>query len=587
MVTRSPICTVVGHVDHGKSSILDQIRGSNIVSKEAGAITQAIGASIVPIDTIKKRCGKLLEQTKMDFNIPGLLFIDTPGHEAFTNLRKRGGNLADIAILVIDINEGLKPQTIEAIEILKTYKTPFIIAFNKVDKIQGWKTDRKKNMVETLNSLSPDASVKFETKFYQVVGQLSEQGLNTDRWDRVSDYTQQLAIIPCSAITGEGLPEILMLVSGLAQRFLNNNLDCDSEGFAKGTILELKEDKGLGKTVNVILYDGKLKVNDTIVLGTVNEPIITKVRALLEPKPLAEMMDKKNIYKSTKEVHAATGIKISAPNLENAMSGMPIRSCKPEDAEKVAEEIKNEIEEVMIETDKEGIVIKADALGSLEALSKLLRDNDVPIRKATIGDIAKLDISDAESSYEKDPTHSCILAFNSNISKDIIVPDHVKIISSNVIYHIIETYKEWSEEMAKNEDARELDSLVRPFKFEVMSQYIFRQSNPAVFGADLIAGVIKVGSPLMKNNKNIGRVKGIKVNNENVKKAEGPKEVPLSVEGATIGRQIDGGDIIYSDIQDEEFKKLKELKKHLSKEELEVMKEIARIRRVNNPVWGI
>jgi translation initiation factor 5B len=587
MVKRSPICTVVGHVDHGKSSILDQVRGSNIVSKEAGAITQAIGASIVPIDTLKKLCGDLLKQLNMNFTIPGLLFIDTPGHEAFTNLRKRGGNLADIAILVVDINEGLKPQSIEAMEILKNYKTPFVIALNKVDLTHGWKSNPKEMLIKNINSQNPQTINNFETKFYECIGQICEQGFNADRFDRVSDYTKQIAVIPCSAKTREGIPELLMILSGLAQKFLNDNLNCDVNGFAKGTILEVKEDKGLGKTIDVILYDGMLKTNDTIIIGTLNEPIVTKVRALLEPAPLAEMRDAKSKFKSTKQVFAAIGTKISAPNLENAMSGMPIRSCSKDDIEKVKKEIQREIEEVVIETDNEGIIIKADSLGSLEAMIKILRDSDIKIRKATLGDISKFDISEAESNYEQNPLYSCILAFNSKLPSDLNVPENVKIISSNVIYEIIETHQKWCEDTIKKEEAKELDGLVRPCKFQVMPQYIFRQSNPAVFGADIQSGVMYRNMPVMKDNKNVGKIKSIEEKKENKSKVEAPTEVAVSMDHVTIGRQIQPGDILYSDINEDDFRKLKELKKHLKPAELEILKEIARIRRENNPVWGV
>jgi len=135
---RQPIITVLGHVDHGKTTLLDKIRKTAIAAKEAGGITQAIGTTEIPTNVIKTLCGKLLERFKIKLIISGLLFIDTPGHEAFTTLRKRGGSIADLAILVIDINEGIMPQTIESLEILKVSRIPFIIALNKIDRIKGW-----------------------------------------------------------------------------------------------------------------------------------------------------------------------------------------------------------------------------------------------------------------------------------------------------------------------------------------------------------------------------------------------------------------------------------------------------------------
>ncbi|MBS3127750.1 translation initiation factor IF-2, partial [Candidatus Woesearchaeota archaeon] len=321
---RKVLISVLGHVDHGKTSLLDKIRSTTVTEGEAGLITQSIGASIIPIETIKRVCKDLLKN--QNITIPGLLAIDTPGHAAFTSLRKRGGALADIAILVIDINEGFKPQTIEALEILKSAKTPFIIAANKIDLLKGW---QKKDtfLLSSLPEQKPETIQVLETKMYELVGKLNElQNINADRFDRVQDYTQQVAIVPISAKSGEGLPELLMVLIGLAQKYLEQSLKIHVNGPAKGTVLETKEDKGLGSTVDVILYDGSLKVNDTIVIAGLHGPIVTKVKALFEPYPHADMREKKTKYVSVKVAHAATGVKIAAKELEGALVGMPLLS---------------------------------------------------------------------------------------------------------------------------------------------------------------------------------------------------------------------------------------------------------------------
>ncbi len=584
MTIRSPLCVILAHVDHGKTSILDNIRGSAITKGEAGGITQAIGASIIPLDTIKKICGKLLETLKMNFTIPGLLFIDTPGHASFTSLRKRGGNLADIAILVIDINEGLKPQTLESIEILKNYKTPFIIAANKIDLIAGWNSSDK-SIVANIQEQGQTIQQLLDKKIYELVGKLSEMGFDSERFDRVDDFTKRIAIVPTSAKTGEGIPELLMILSALAQKFLETCLECNVDGDAKGTVLEVKEEKGLGKSMDVILYDGSLKRNDTIVIGTLTEPIVTKVKGLFEPMPLKEMRDKKSNFKAVKEVNAATGVKIAANDIDEVLSGMPIRSCSKEQVEKVKEEIKAEVEEVIIQTDKEGIVVKTDSLGSLEALDKLLKEKNIQIKKASIGNITKKDISDAEANYEKDPLKSVILGFNVTSDSE---PDNVKIISNNVIYKLIEDFEKWQVEERKKIEAKELDELVTPCKFQLMKGYVFRQNNPAVVGADVLAGTIKVGTPLMKEDgKDITEVKSMQAEQENIDKAERGKQVAVSMEGVTVGRQINEGETLYSSIPEDHFRKLKKLKKYLTEEEKAILKEVAQIKRKANPVWGV
>ena len=289
MTIRKVLLTVVGHVDHGKTSLLDKIRRTAVAKAEAGGITQAIGVSIIPLDTIQKICGKLLDVFKGKLTVPGLLAIDTPGHAAFTSLRKRGGSLADIAILVVDINEGFKPQTIESLEILKANKVPFVIAANKIDLINAWQYDPNKNLLDNINALDYNIQGAFEKKMYDLVNKISEFNLPAERFDRIQDYTQQIAIIPISALSGQGIPELLMVLTGLAQRFLEKNLQIEEKGFGKGTILEVKEEKGLGTTLDVILYNGSLKVGDTLIIGDVEQPIIAKIRALMEPAELSEM----------------------------------------------------------------------------------------------------------------------------------------------------------------------------------------------------------------------------------------------------------------------------------------------------------
>lgn len=590
MPVRSPVCTMVGHVDHGKSSILDQIRGTAVVAGEAGKITQAIGASIIPLTTIQKICGPLLETLKLKFTIPGLLFIDTPGHAAFTALRKRGGNLADIAVVVIDINEGIMPQTQEAIEILKTYKTPFIIAANKIDIIPGYKP-LQGNLLQNLSAQATSVQEKIETKLYELVGRLHELGFAAERFDRVSDHTKQIAIVPTSALTGDGIPELLMVITGLAQKYLEQTLKVAIKGPAKGIILEVKEEKGLGTTLDVIIYDGTLKINDTIVIAGLEAPIITKVRALFEPAPLAEMREKKTKFSPVNQVTAATGVKISAPNIEQTVAGMPLQVATPPTLEKIKQTIQKELQEVLIETEKSGLIVKADTLGSLEAVDKLLKETDIPIKKASIGHISKKDISEAAAMLEQDPLKAVILGFNVKISPEAeqaAKTTKVKILTSPIIYKLIEDLQSWQTGEKKRREAEKLAGLIRPCKIQIMKGYIFRQSRPAVFGVDIQEGIIKPGTPLMKQDGSpLKEIKSIQLEQETIEKAEQGKQVAISVQGITVGRQVFEGDTLLSDIPETHFRKLKELKQHLSKQEIQLLKEIAEIKRKENPVWGI
>jgi translation initiation factor 5B len=582
---RQILVTVVGHVDHGKTSVLDKIRGTAVTEGEAGLITQAIGASIIPIETIRRVCGKLLDALKLDITIPGILAIDTPGHAAFTSLRKRGGNLADIAIVVVDINEGFKPQTEEAIEFLKESKTPFIIAANKIDLIARWQSSEKP-LIQSITGQAPEVQKAFEEKMYSIVGQLHEKfGMESERFDRVSDYSKQVAIVPTSAKTGEGIPELLMVLTGLAQKYFEQCLKCDITGPAKGTVLEVKEEKGLGKTLDIIIYDGTLRVGDQIIIGNIGEPIVAKVKALFEPAPLSEMRTKKAKFKSVKEVSAATGVKISAPGAEDAIAGMPLLASK--DLEKAKEEVQKQVEEVLIETDKEGIVIKADSLGSLEAMLNMLRERNIPIRKAMIGDITKKDLVDAKSMKEKDPLMAVVLGFNVNLPDDIKA-ENVKVITSEIIYELIEKLEKWQEGEKRRQEAKALESLVQPCKIEVLKGYVFRQSNPAVVGVHIVEGELRPDTPLMKDDGTpLTSAKSLQSEQKNIEKAEKGKEVAVSLPNVTVGRQIKEGDVLFSAVPEEDFRKFKEHKDLLEGWQKTLLKQIAEIMRRKNSVWGV
>ena len=589
-IIRQPIVTILGHVDHGKTSLLDTIRHSTVTEREAGKITQAIGASIVPEQTIQRLCGKLLKKLNIELTIPGLLFIDTPGHAAFSTLRKRGGSLADIAIVVVDINEGFKPQTLEALEILKNSKTPFIIAANKIDLLPGWRK-QSEAILENISKQQEDVMRKIEERLYEIVGKLHELGFESERFDRVESYTKQIAIVPISAKTNEGLQELFMVLSGLTQKFMADKLKCDIAKGARGSILEVKEEPGLGKTVDVIIYEGYVKVNDIIVIGGLDKPIVTKVRALLEPKPLSEMMDKKSKFKGVKEICAANGVKIAAPEMDDVIAGMPIFAVGDgEDIEEIKAQVQQQIDEVMIETDKEGIIIKADAIGSLEALTTLLREKGISIRKAKIGKISKKDIIDAEAN-ENDSFARVILGFNIDVMPDAVSylnESGVKVISSNIIYKIIEDYEKWLTEEKKRIELEGLEKLGRGAKLLIMPNHTFRQSGPAIVGIDITAGMLKTNTQLMKaDGVPITRVKSLKNGEDNVSEAKAGTQLALAMDGITIGRQVHEKDVMYSFISEEDFKKLKEYKDYLSNDEKEVLKEIAEIMRNNNPTWGI
>ena len=372
---RQPIVAVLGHVDHGKTSLLDHIRGlgsdsrASVMDREAGGITQHIGATEVPSDILNELCAPLLGGKT--FDSPGLLFIDTPGHHSFSTLRSRGSSLADIAILIVDVMEGARPQTLESLRVLKNAKTPFVIAANKVDRIHGWDAQGGRAMALSMRNQTKDAVALFEKKYWELVGKFAEEGLNIERYDRVKDFTKDIALVPISAREGEGIQDLLAVVIGLAERYLTDQLT-DIEGSGEGTVLEMKEERGLGKTLDVILHRGSVSKGDEIVIATTEGGISTRVKGLFSPRGMSEMRDAGDRWDDTEVAHAASGLKISAPDLENVLAGTTLRVVHTDEERAEAIAAATAESELSIELDEEGVCIKADTVGGLEALAKEL-----------------------------------------------------------------------------------------------------------------------------------------------------------------------------------------------------------------------
>jgi translation initiation factor 5B len=582
---RTPIVVVMGHVDHGKTTLLDKIRGTTVAQSETGLITQHIGATEVPLAGIQEMCGA---HFGAEIQVPGLLFIDTPGHHAFTSLRSRGGSLADLAILIVDINEGFQPQTIESLNILKRFKTPFVVAANKIDRIGGWLTVSNAPFRASLKAQSARVEEELDTRVYELVGELFMYGFSADRYDRIRDFTKTVAIVPISAVTGEGVPDLLMVLVGLAQRFLKDNLKITVSGPGVGTILEVKEERGLGTTLDVILYDGELRAGDNVIVGTTREPVVTKIRALLKPKPLSEIRSEER-FLPVKHVVAASGVKVAAPKLENALAGSTLRVVSPADVETIAKEMKSELDSVRIDTEAEGLILKADTIGSLEALVGELKAKSIPIHMADVGPISRRDV--IRASAIKDPLLRAILAFNVEILPDALAEvqkSSVPAFSSAIIYSLMDSYETWVEERKMKMEQERLEAVIRPGSLRLLPDCVFRQSKPAIVGVQIIGGMIRTQVNLIREDGAVvGIIKGIQRQNENLGSASVGQEVAIAIDGPTVGRQIHEGDILYVNIPEKHARIVEqELKPKLSQDEREALEEFLEIKRRKDPFWG-
>ncbi|MDP2672492.1 MAG: GTP-binding protein [Nanoarchaeota archaeon] len=605
MTIRQPIVTVCGHVDHGKTSILDSLRNTSVQETEKGGITQKISFTSYPAEQLKKTC-PLIESSGIKLDIPGFLLIDTPGHAAFTNLRKRGGSLADLAVLVIDINEGIKPQTAEVIQILKHNKTPFLIALNKIDNISGWRTisrdeitksnlknpseiasrtDLKMGLKENIESQAMNIQNTFNERYMTLIGSLNSYGFDSDLYFNITDFTKKIALVPCSARTQQGIPELIMMLCGLSQKYLVDKLKLGED--AKGVILEIKKERS-GNYAEAILYDGQLKKSDQIALSNLDgKPLITKIRVLEEIEPLSAKFKPKEI------VHASTGLRMQliSGEKDEIFSGMPFEIYK-NNLQELKEKFKKQLSEsVNSLLEKHGIIAKADSLGSLEALLFLLKQNNIPVLKAGIGNIKKTDIVSAKANTEINELDAVILGFNVDIDEEaslLLKEAKIKILTNEVIYKLIEDAVEFRKQKAKEIEKRRLMELASLFKIKILHQYVFRNLNPAIFGIRVEAGKVKKGLSLIdEKGEKIGRLKNIQHEKKSIDEAAQDMEVAVSVPGVNFERVLKDKNYLYSDMSEQHFRNFKKNKDLLSSGEMKALQEIAEIKRKVKMDWGM
>ncbi|MFX1415262.1 MAG: translation initiation factor IF-2 [Promethearchaeota archaeon] len=580
---RSPIVTVLGHIDHGKTSLLDRMRGTAVQDREAAGITQHIGASFFPTETIEAICGDLLKSVKTGLTIDGLLFIDTPGHEAYLNLRRRGGAIADIAILVVDVNEGALTQTYESLKILQSGKTPFLVAANKLDKVPGWRDKEGMSLSRTIQAQALSTQNEIDRRIYEIVGALSANGYNSERFDRVEDFTNTIAIVPTSAKTGDGIPELLMVLSGLTQQYMKDRLRI-VEGPARGAILEVREETGLGITLDTIIYEGVLRKTDTIVVGGLDDVIVAKIRILLQPKELDEIRDPKEKFTPVSEVHAAAGVKIVAPDIEGAVAGAPVYAVtRAENLEGIKQKVRDEVSSIRIQRDSSGVILKTDTLGSLEAVTQFLQDRNVPVRIADVGTIVKRDVVEAMAAGDTDPLNAVILGFNVKFAPDIedLAAEYgVETFLNEVIYRLYDEYNAWLIVKREQAKAESLSSIIRPGKLELMPDYVFRNKDPAIVGVR-VHGILKPRTGLVNaEGKRVGTVLQIQDRSVTIDEATNGMEVAVSIRGPTIGRQVKNDEILYTDVPEKHILAMrKKFLDDLTPSEVEVLQEITEIKR--------
>eukprot|EP00796_Vickermania_ingenoplastis_P010590 gene10589-7357_t len=580
---RSPISCVLGHVDTGKTSLLDRIRRSNVQAGEAGGITQQIGATFFPAEGLLIATGELREQ--LDMRVPGLLVIDTPGHESFTNLRSRGSSICDIAILVVDIMHGLENQTRESIRLLREQRCPFLIALNKVDRLYDWEPHENMPIQKTLALQKKHVQSEFQTRTADVLNQLSAEGLNTMLYYKNNDKRKVISIVPTSAHTGEGICDLLMLEIALVQEFMKDKVTLRDD--LQCTVLEVQPVQGMGFTIDCILINGELHEGQNICLCGQSGPIYTQIRLLLTPQPMKEMRAKSS-FEHHSTIKAAMGIKICANDLEFVVPGTSLvvvddNMSKEEAAEAVMSDAQR-VEE-MVSKEGVGVTVMSSTLGALEALLSFLKDMKIPIGYAGIGTIQKRHLYHALSMKRKSPRHAVVLAFDVSIAdnaNEMADKEEIRIFQANIIYHLFDAFTQ----------ARLRDSVIFPVVLTVTGD-AFHATKPMIIPVKVKNGQLRTGTPLCTvtgkegdSNKDgeikmIGRVMSLERDGKPVEKATPGMEVAVKIytgdTNASFGRQVDKHSELISRITRPSVNAIKKFRSELTPEDVNLLATLIQV----------
>ncbi|KAG8218255.1 hypothetical protein J3R82DRAFT_3865 [Butyriboletus roseoflavus] len=605
---RSPICCILGHVDTGKTKLLDKIRQTNVQEGEAGGITQQIGATYFPVDAIKTKTAVLNKDGKQEYKVPGLLIIDTPGHESFTNLRSRGSSLCNIAILVVDIMHGLEPQTLESLRLLRDRKTPFIVALNKIDRLFGWEATPDGAFQESFAKQKRATQREFEDRVQKTILAFAEQGLNATLYYENKNFARNVSLVPTSAITGEGVPDMIMLLINLTQQRMSDRLMYLSE--LECTVLEVKVVEGLGTTIDVILSNGILHEGDKIVVCGLNGPIVTQIRALLTPQPLRELRIKvcdllqdqitladlwitcSLLMCTIRKSRQHLALKSLPPILRRAIAGSRLLVVGPdEDEDDLMEEVMSDLTSLLNSIDKSGrgVSVQASTLGSLEALLDFLKVSKIPVSGINIGPVHKKDIMRTATMLEKAKELAVVLAFDVPVDKDserLAEEMGIKIFKADIIYHLFDAFTAYNNEImeAKRRDAA--PQAVWPCRLKTIAAFCKR--DPIILGVDILDGTLRVGTPICvvkvdpttqkRDIIDLGKITSLEINHKPfdiVKKSQAGGGVAVKIEHAVyqsakmFGRHFDEKDDLLS---------------HITRQSIDVMKSSFKTD-VSNEEW--
>lgn len=567
MSYRRPVVSVLGHVDHGKTALLDGIRESDIRNYEPGGITQHVEVTNVPAEVIASFVGD-----SYDVEVPGFVMIDTPGHGAFTVSRERGGEFADIAVLVIDVTNGVQPQTRESLEILRENQTPFVVALNKVDKLPGWNGSVEKSSERFKSEL--------REKSYEITGVLHDYGFSSDLYDNIQDFSNTIAMVPVSAESMYGIDTVCSMIVGLTQEFLSGQLEVTEDDSVRGVVLDLTNQQGFGTVADILLYEGQISEGDNLFVEDEEES--RNVRSILVPESMGNSRRFSGSFVSADQITAATFARLALDRIDDIETG-DILSDEILESESGMED--------SIEYDDKGVLVCADTTGSLAALVDEMQEEEYQVYDGKVGQISKFDVTKVASMQKG--YHKVVLGFGvgpTESAREFASEEDVEIITGDVIHELVDDYEELYKQR-RFDDIESFSKVDLPAKIEVLDGYVINRSNPAIVGVEVLEGTLQSGSGLVRSIENyddvIGNIQRIEVDGETKSSIEKGERASISVSGCTVGRDFDEGDVLLSKISEKSARYITKKFDHKASDTvLELTENIKEQKQEWNPFWG-
>ena len=572
---KSPICSFLGHVDAGKTSLMDIIRNTNFQEHEAGGITQSIGSTFVDIENLVDITNNIKGKFEVKPEIPGLLIIDTPGHEAFNMLRERGSSLCDIAVLVVDINDDLKPQTIESIKLLRDKKIPFVIAATKLDRVNNYIVTKELSLRKAFKKQTKEVISVIESKMLDMKYKLEQQEVNAEFYFKNKKPQSTYSIVPISSKTKEGLADLLSLIVYLSQNWMNKKILYDDN--LDATIMECQQHKKYGWVLDIILKNGTINIGDEFATSSRSGERISKVRKLLVQKNI----NNKIKFVEVESVRASNGIRLIGSNCDNCYSGTKLHSTQNKDCLELARAEVGGLLDKM-ELKKIGVCIQAQTISNLDAMYQILSKDKIPVMNTTLKVFHEKDYDKLDSKFEnvEDLEYKCILYFGEMREKEKDMYEKwgktkgIKFITSPIVYKLVEDYLIYKKECLEERQEKQITEggCVYPCKLKILNEHIYMTGgvDHILMGVRVIKGRLKMGTPLTVVSKKkvltekemvLGQILSIQKNNEDKAIANEMDEVCIRLSNPnklTYERQFNHKDDIVS---------------HLTRERIDILKK--------------